>query len=145
MRCWCWLSAVAAAAFLLAFFSIKTNSAETEGGLDCPHVAFVRKHHCLHCQTHADALDFSKNRHDTNVNSVLFGPTAFTEEGGMCVNSERVRVVTCTLSTGHCTEKVVETIICLLFRLRNVPWDPKCPAVKGHSRFMVIFNAFLFA
>ena len=74
----------------------------------CPHPTFVLKHLCKDCNTNQDALDFSKERrigrYKTNKNSVVFGSPGYKFDGGEDCVSDPVKIVTCTLNTGHCVE-----------------------------------------
>jgi hypothetical protein len=73
---------------------------------NCPHPRFTMKHHCSTCSNEEDALEFSRQmrvgRDRTNVNTVICGSPTFHVEGDRCF-SNSIKVMTCTLSNGHCT------------------------------------------
>lgn len=71
---------------------------------DCPHRSFLRKHVCQNCRTTADALEFSKGRQDTVVNTVLLGRLNFRHDNtkiGRCTH-DAVQAMKCNLQTNTC-------------------------------------------
>ena len=86
---------------ILAYGYFQENRELTNYSPNCPHPAFSRKHHCSHCRTEQDALAFSRQRDDTNVNTVVFGDPQFKIEDEYCI-STGTKVVKCTLNTGFC-------------------------------------------
>ena len=82
---------------------------------NCPHETFLDRHFCQECFTPEDALQFSRKRHDTNVNTVILGEgksyeefyfrrkeaVSFWEEE-KCANFKKAKVAECFLNRNVC-------------------------------------------